>query len=86
MTAMLRHLRLGDGALARFNGMGATERDALATVLAYDEGRASPAGDARSLRLCAPAARRVPSCSSMPAPRRRWSWPAPPAPAACPSS
>ena len=46
MTAMLRHLRLGDGALARFNGMGATERDALATVLAYDEGRASPARDA----------------------------------------
>src|SRR5262245_33850840 len=42
MTATLRHLRLGDGALARFNGMGATERDALATVLAYDEGRATP--------------------------------------------
>lgn len=38
MTAMLRHLRLGDGALARFNGMGAGERDALANVLAYDEG------------------------------------------------
>ena len=42
MTGMLRHLRLGDGALARCNGMGATERDALATVLAYDEGRATP--------------------------------------------
>ena len=42
MTGMLRHLRLGCGALARFNGMGATERDALATVLAYDEGRAAP--------------------------------------------
>lgn len=38
MTAMLRHLCLGDGTLARFNGMGATERDALATVLAYDHG------------------------------------------------
>jgi uncharacterized heparinase superfamily protein len=38
MTAMLRHLRLGDGALARFNGMGVGERDALANVLAYDEG------------------------------------------------
>ena len=42
MTAMLRHLRLGDGNLARFNGMGTTQRDALATVLAYDEGRAAP--------------------------------------------
>jgi uncharacterized heparinase superfamily protein len=41
MTAMLRHLRLGDGALARFNGVGTTERDALATVLAYDGHRAA---------------------------------------------
>jgi uncharacterized heparinase superfamily protein len=40
MMTMLRHLRLGDGQLARFNGMGATERDALAMVLAYD--RSSP--------------------------------------------
>lgn len=38
VTPMLHHLRLGDGQLARFNGMGATERDALATVLAYDKG------------------------------------------------
>jgi uncharacterized heparinase superfamily protein len=38
MLAMLHRLRLGDGQLARFNGMGATERDALATVLAYDTG------------------------------------------------
>ncbi len=44
MTAMLRHLRLGDGMLARFNGMGATERDVLATVLAYDESQAGTAG------------------------------------------
>jgi uncharacterized heparinase superfamily protein len=36
MMAMLRRLRLGDGQLARFNGMGATGRDALAMVLAYD--------------------------------------------------
>jgi len=42
MTAMLRHLRLGDGALARFNGVGATERDALASVLAYGEGHPAP--------------------------------------------
>jgi uncharacterized heparinase superfamily protein len=39
MGPMLRHLRLGDGMLARFNGMGVTERDALATVLAYDGGQ-----------------------------------------------
>jgi uncharacterized heparinase superfamily protein len=38
MIAMLRRLRLGDGQLARFNGMGATERDALAMVLAYQRG------------------------------------------------
>jgi uncharacterized heparinase superfamily protein len=40
MVPMLRHLRLGDGSLARFNGVGATDRDALATVLAYDKGGA----------------------------------------------
>jgi uncharacterized heparinase superfamily protein len=40
MVLMLRHLRLGDGSLARFNGVGATDRDRLATVLAYDKGEA----------------------------------------------
>jgi uncharacterized heparinase superfamily protein len=43
MMPMLHRLRLGDGQLARFNGMGATERDALATVLAYDKGQAGAA-------------------------------------------
>ncbi len=38
MMPMLDRLRLGDGQLGRFNGMGLTERDALATVLAYDTG------------------------------------------------
>jgi uncharacterized heparinase superfamily protein len=42
MIPWLHHLRLGDGQLARFNGMGATERDALATVLAYDKGAPQP--------------------------------------------
>src|SRR5262245_31135552 len=37
MVPMLQHLRLGDGSLARFNGVGPTDRDALATVLAYDK-------------------------------------------------
>ncbi len=36
LTAMLHHLRLGDGLLARFNGMDAGESDALITLLAYD--------------------------------------------------
>jgi uncharacterized heparinase superfamily protein len=42
MTPMLHRLRLGDGQLARFNGMGSTERDALAIVLAYDKGTSEP--------------------------------------------
>jgi uncharacterized heparinase superfamily protein len=41
---MLRHLRLGDGELARFNGMGAGEHEALAMVLAYDRGAVHPPG------------------------------------------
>jgi uncharacterized heparinase superfamily protein len=36
MAPMLRTLLLGDGLPARFNGVGFTERDALATALAYD--------------------------------------------------
>jgi uncharacterized heparinase superfamily protein len=40
MMQMLRSLRLGDGQLVRFNGMGATESDALAMVLAYQRGAA----------------------------------------------
>ena len=43
VLSMLHHLRLGDGQLARFNGMGATERDALATVMAYGREAARPA-------------------------------------------
>jgi uncharacterized heparinase superfamily protein len=53
MVPMLRHMRLGDGSLARFNGVGPTDREALATVLAYDKRRtvlpalAAPSGYAR---------------------------------------
>ncbi len=56
ITPMLHRLRLGDGQLARFNGMGATERDALATVMAYDKGTSeanapiSPSGYVRLQR------------------------------------
>ena len=39
MIPMLRLLRHGDGSLALFNGMGLTEPDHLATVLAYGDGR-----------------------------------------------
>jgi len=37
MNAMLRFLRLGDGSLAHFNGMGPTLLDQVSTVLAYDD-------------------------------------------------
>jgi len=42
MAAMLRHMQLGDLGLARFNGMGASEIDRLATVLAYHAGTVPP--------------------------------------------
>ncbi len=38
MLTMLRYLRLGDGMLGRFNGMGVPSAASLATVLAYDLG------------------------------------------------
>ena len=37
MIAFLKYVRRGDGALARFNGTGRTEADALATVIGYAE-------------------------------------------------
>ncbi len=40
--AMLRHMRMGDGRLARFNGMGVASPAALATVLAYDDLTSEP--------------------------------------------
>jgi uncharacterized heparinase superfamily protein len=48
MTAMLRHMRLGDGTLAHFNGTGATELDSLATVLGYDDGTGAPSPASRA--------------------------------------
>jgi uncharacterized heparinase superfamily protein len=39
---MLRFFRTGDGTLARFNGAGPTQTDALATVLAYDDVEGKP--------------------------------------------
>jgi uncharacterized heparinase superfamily protein len=46
MIPMLRFFRLGDGAIAQFNGMGATPTDLLAAVLAYDDARGAPLYDA----------------------------------------
>ena len=43
MMPMLRRLRLGDGRLARFNGVGASQHDALAMLLGYDRGRSKGA-------------------------------------------
>jgi uncharacterized heparinase superfamily protein len=46
IAPMLAHLRLGDGMLARFNGVGAAAGDGLAGVLAYDGGPALAIADA----------------------------------------
>lgn len=40
MLAMLRYLRMGDGMLARFNGMGVPSAASLATVVAYGDSSA----------------------------------------------
>lgn len=45
---MLHYLRLGDGMLARFNGVGCSEAAALATVAAYDDGSLEPLKEARA--------------------------------------
>ncbi len=46
MMPMLRFFRHADGALAQFNGMGATPADVLATLLAYDETLGAPVANA----------------------------------------
>lgn len=43
---MLRFFRMGDGSFARFNGLGDTQSDLLATVLAYDDVRGAPLANA----------------------------------------
>ncbi len=52
MSPMIRFMRLGDGTLARFNGMSSTYPDALATVLAHDDARAGLKGLATNSRYC----------------------------------
>ncbi len=48
MLPMLHHLRLGDGMLARFNGVSCPEIAGLATVAAYDDGSLAALGEARA--------------------------------------
>lgn len=43
MMPMLRFFRHPDGAMAHFNGMGASRADLLATLFAYDDVRGAPA-------------------------------------------
>ncbi|HEY7669045.1 MAG TPA: heparinase II/III family protein [Hyphomicrobium sp.] len=45
---MLRFLRMGDGMLARFNGMSTPSAAGLGTVLAYDDGSAPALQEARA--------------------------------------
>ncbi len=44
---MLRFFRHADGNFAQFNGMGPTQVDLLATVLAYDDARGTPVANAQ---------------------------------------
>lgn len=46
MMPMLRFFRHGDGNFGLFNGMGPTEADHLATILAYDDARGEPVANA----------------------------------------
>ncbi|MCA1299705.1 heparinase II/III family protein [Stappia indica] len=46
MMPMVRFFRHGDGTFAHFNGMGSTPADLVATILAYDDARGAPPGNA----------------------------------------
>ncbi len=46
MMPMLRFFRHGDGNFAQFNGMGPTQPDLIATILAYDDARGTPPANA----------------------------------------
>jgi uncharacterized heparinase superfamily protein len=46
MMPMLRFFRHSDGVFGMFNGMGPTSPDLLATILAYDDARGLPLGNA----------------------------------------
>ena len=46
MMPMLRFFRHADGNFAQFNGMGPTQPDLIATILAYDDARGAPLSNA----------------------------------------
>jgi uncharacterized heparinase superfamily protein len=46
MMPMMRFFRHGDGSFAHFNGMGPTQPDVMATILAYDDARGAPLSNA----------------------------------------
>jgi uncharacterized heparinase superfamily protein len=46
MMPMMRFFRHGDGNFAHFNGMGPTQPDLIATILAYDDVRGAPLSNA----------------------------------------
>jgi uncharacterized heparinase superfamily protein len=46
MMPMMRFFRHGDGAFAHFNGMGPTQPDLMATILAHDDARGAPLSNA----------------------------------------
>jgi uncharacterized heparinase superfamily protein len=48
MLPMLRYLRVGDGMLARFNGVSCPEVAGVATVAAYDDGSLESVSEARA--------------------------------------
>lgn len=52
MMGMLRFLRLGDGSLARFNGMGASRSDLTAAVLAHSDTDEMPELHAQDSGYC----------------------------------
>ncbi|MEP3277877.1 MAG: heparinase II/III family protein [Stappiaceae bacterium] len=47
MMPMVRFFRHMDGTFSHFNGMGATPSDLVATILAYDDARGQPPGNAK---------------------------------------
>lgn len=50
MIQMVRHVRLGDGSLGRFNGMGPAYPDRTAAVLSHDDWQATPLDTAKASR------------------------------------
>ena len=52
MCEMLRYMRMGDGTLGRFNGVGPISPDKLSTVLAYDESLQTAASESVETCYC----------------------------------